>query len=144
MHYLAVNRGTLLCTRDQSCLWDYHINLAEKNVNGFEQFWVGSWKKLRTSQTFINCDLKDKLPQMGPTFLKFLANFLQIFARLGDLARFLNQSFLCKFQLKTAQTHWHFFFCQIGVVISQATLIPCSKQCDHTWPERILRSKSSK
>ena len=24
------NQYTLLCTRDQSCLWDYHINLTEK------------------------------------------------------------------------------------------------------------------
>ena len=68
---------TLLCTRDQSCLWDYHINLTEKKC---QWVWaVLSWnlpKKLRTSQTFINCDLKDRLPQMGLTFLKSLTNFL--------------------------------------------------------------------
>ena len=40
---------TLLCTRYQSCLWDFHINLTEKNVNRFEQFCLQdskSWPKL--------------------------------------------------------------------------------------------------
>jgi len=37
--------------------------------------------------------------------------------------------FLGKFQLKTAQTYRPFFFRQIDVEISQATLIPCTKQC---------------
>ena len=48
----------------------------KKIVNRFEQFWVEICLKLRTSQTFINCDLKHRLPQMGPNFLKSLSNFL--------------------------------------------------------------------
>jgi hypothetical protein len=43
---------TLLWTRDQSCLWDYHINLTEKNVNGFEQFWVGICLKTQKFSNF--------------------------------------------------------------------------------------------
>ena len=49
-----------------------------------KKYWpVLSWNfpkklcpQLRTAQTFINCDLKDRLPQTGPTFLKSLSHFL--------------------------------------------------------------------
>ena len=37
---VVIKRCTLLCTGYQSCLWDFHINLSEKNVNRYEPFWV--------------------------------------------------------------------------------------------------------
>ena len=59
-----------------------------------KQRFLGKFQ-LKTAQTVINYDLKDRLPQMGPVFLNFLSNFpfkthLQIYARPGDLARVLN------------------------------------------------------
>ena len=44
-------------------------------------------------------------------------------------------SFLGKFQLKTAQTYWHFFFCQIDVEISKATLKCSTKQCANDYSQ---------
>ena len=39
-----------------------------------KQRFLGKFQ-LKTAQTVINYDLKDRLPQMGPTFFKSLVNF---------------------------------------------------------------------
>ena len=75
---------TLLCTRYRSCFLDFHINLTYKSMAGWfgqdfescKQSFLGKFQ-LKTAQIFVNCDLWDRLPpQMGPTFLNSLSNFL--------------------------------------------------------------------
>ena len=64
---------------------------------------------------------------------KWDKNFKKVGPICGSLS-FKSQ----KFQLKTAQTYWQYFFCQIDVEISKATLIFCKKQCA-TMPDSAIR-----
>ena len=103
--YFSFVHFTLHCTRDQSCLWDYHTNLTEKKC---QSVWaVLSWnlpKKTliqnpgQITQPSINLKvvLKKEISQ------RFQKSNLSSKSQLMKVWTILN--FLGKFQLKTAQT----------------------------------------
>ena len=70
---------------------------------------------------------------MGSTFLKSLANFLFSNTFKSMLGWVIWPGFWIKVFMQIPTQNCSnpliFFFCQIDVVISQATLIPCTKQC---------------